>query len=296
MPTSATTSTTVPSTSGGSNRRRIPSSRITAASATQRGAVDLRRQDLGALEAEGEAAPGRAVRQARRHQGQPDRGGVGEHVGGVGEQRERRGEDARHDLDGHEAEDQRERDPEPAAVAGRQGPPVAVVVVMVHRRDGDTRSERLDVSGHADPGRAAAARGRTGPARAAGRPGGASSRGCARGSAVRGPAARAARPARGITLNKHVAADQRAVATPASRATCPGEWPGTSSTVKPATSSPSRSRRATGCGSGSGHPRQQRARSRPGAGTGAPPSRSPRRRLPHHSGTSSASQTAWLEP
>ena len=39
-----------------------------------------------------------------------DRGGVGEHVGGVGEQRQRVGEDAGDDLGRHEGEDQRERD------------------------------------------------------------------------------------------------------------------------------------------------------------------------------------------
>ncbi len=45
-----------------------------------------------------------------RDEREPERGGVGEHVRGVGEQRERLGDDAHHDLDAHEADDQGERD------------------------------------------------------------------------------------------------------------------------------------------------------------------------------------------
>ena len=42
--------------------------------------------------------------------------GVGEHVRGVGEQRQRVGDQAGDDLDHHEAEDQPEREPQLAAV------------------------------------------------------------------------------------------------------------------------------------------------------------------------------------
>jgi hypothetical protein len=61
-------------------------------------------------------------------------------VGGVGEQRQRRGRDADDDLHGHEAEDQPERDRELAAVGvGRDlvavpvaGGPVVVCVAVPH--------------------------------------------------------------------------------------------------------------------------------------------------------------------
>ena len=82
----------------------------------QRRAVDLRAEDLRAPEPEREAAGGRPRRQPQRRQREPDRPGVGEHVRRVGEQRQRGGQQARHDLDRHEAEDQREREPQLAAV------------------------------------------------------------------------------------------------------------------------------------------------------------------------------------
>ena len=65
----------------------------------QHGAVDLRRQDLRAAEAEREVAARRARREPRRDEREADRAGVGEHVRRVGEQGERRGQDAGHDLD-----------------------------------------------------------------------------------------------------------------------------------------------------------------------------------------------------
>ena len=74
---------------------------------------------------------GRAARLSA-DQREPDRAGVGEHVGGVGEQRQRVGQQAGDDLDDHEAEDQPEREPQLAAVGvGRD--PVVMVVVMCHR-------------------------------------------------------------------------------------------------------------------------------------------------------------------
>ena len=73
------------------------------------GAVQLRGQDLGAPEAEGEAASRGPLRQPRGEQRQRDRAGVGEHVRGIREECQRGREDARHDLGGHQAEDQRQR-------------------------------------------------------------------------------------------------------------------------------------------------------------------------------------------
>ncbi len=80
--------------------------------------------------------------------------------------------------------------------------------------------------------------------------------------------------------------------------TCPGEWPGVSSTVKPATSSPSPSARATGWG-GPVQKRPCTAFSQRGAlGFLIAPGvsiagMSP---CPHHKGMFSRSQIAWLEP
>ena len=51
----------------------------------------------------------RALGEPGCHERQADRAGVGEHVGGVGEQGQRVGEDPDHHLDRHEAEDQAER-------------------------------------------------------------------------------------------------------------------------------------------------------------------------------------------
>ena len=65
-------------------------------------------------------------------EGEADGAGVGEHVGGVGEQRQRVGDEAGDDLDDHEAEDQPEREPELAAVRVG-GDRVAVVVGVVVR-------------------------------------------------------------------------------------------------------------------------------------------------------------------
>jgi hypothetical protein len=49
----------------------------------ERGAVELGREDLGALEAEGHGALGGALGEADREQREADRGGVGEHVCGI---------------------------------------------------------------------------------------------------------------------------------------------------------------------------------------------------------------------
>ena len=65
----------------------------------QQQAVDQRRQHLGALVAEG--APRAAGTRGERsgEQGEGDRADVGEHVPGVGEHRQRAGEDPPDDLD-----------------------------------------------------------------------------------------------------------------------------------------------------------------------------------------------------
>ena len=81
-------------------------------------AVDLGGEDLSALEAERVAACRRPARKPRGHKGQPDRSGIGEHVGSVGEQRQRGRQQADHYLHGHEPEDQAERKPEPTPVGG----------------------------------------------------------------------------------------------------------------------------------------------------------------------------------
>jgi hypothetical protein len=102
--------------------------------------VGLRGEDLGAFQAEGVSAAGRAGREPHRDQGQDDRRGVGEHVRRVGQQRQRSGEQPDHDLAGHEHHDQAQRGSQPAPVgvgADRMAVPavrlVPVVVVVTHR-------------------------------------------------------------------------------------------------------------------------------------------------------------------
>ena len=82
----------------------------------ERDPVRLCREDLGPAEAERPRPARRTRREARRNERRGERGRVGEHVPGVREQRERAGDDARGDLDGHEGDDQRERDRERAPV------------------------------------------------------------------------------------------------------------------------------------------------------------------------------------
>ena len=82
----------------------------------QRRAVELGRQDLGPFEAEGERALGRSGCEADDDQREADRAGVGEHVRGVGEERQRVREDPDGHLKDHEAEDQPKRDGELAAI------------------------------------------------------------------------------------------------------------------------------------------------------------------------------------
>ena len=86
----------------------------------ERQPVDLGGENLDALVAERPAA----LRRARSHRGgenrEAERRGVGEHVPGVGEQREGVGHDAEHDLAGHEAA--RSERARPSGRAGRRLP------------------------------------------------------------------------------------------------------------------------------------------------------------------------------
>jgi hypothetical protein len=85
----------------------------------QRDAVRLGREDLRTLEAECHRASRGTGGKAQRDQRKSERAGVGEHVSGVGQQRERVRDHAGCDLDAHERDDQREREGQPAAVGLR---------------------------------------------------------------------------------------------------------------------------------------------------------------------------------
>ena len=76
----------------------------------------LRGEDLEALIAEGHRPFGGPVGESQGEQREADRAGIGEHVPGVGQQRQRVRDDASRHLHGHEAEEQRERERQPAAV------------------------------------------------------------------------------------------------------------------------------------------------------------------------------------
>ena len=99
MPTSATTSTSRARTSGGEISRRDRLVGDERGEDQQRHAVRLRGEDLHAPEAERHRPGGRSRGQAQREQREADRAGVGEHVPGVGEQRERVREDAGRHLE-----------------------------------------------------------------------------------------------------------------------------------------------------------------------------------------------------
>lgn len=82
----------------------------------ERGAVDLRRQDLRAPKPKVNAPFGGCAATPRRQQRERGRRGVGEHVRGVLRQRQRAGEQSGDDLDRHEAGDQEQRDRQPAPI------------------------------------------------------------------------------------------------------------------------------------------------------------------------------------
>ena len=70
--------------------------------------VDEGRENLRPLQPEGQTALRPASRKVDRHQREPDRPGVGEHVAGVGKKGEGMGHDADDHLAGHEDKDQGE--------------------------------------------------------------------------------------------------------------------------------------------------------------------------------------------
>ncbi len=75
----------------------------------QRDAVELRRDDLSALQAVGEAAARRPGGDPHGHEREEDGERVGQHVTGVGDQRQRPGDETDDHLDGHEGDDERQR-------------------------------------------------------------------------------------------------------------------------------------------------------------------------------------------
>ena len=97
----------------------------------QRRAVRLRGEDLRPAEAERHPATGRAKREPSGPDAHSERRRVDQHVCGVREQRDRVRDHAEHDLDGHEADDQPERDRErPDDRFGAD--PVVMVMVVRH--------------------------------------------------------------------------------------------------------------------------------------------------------------------
>jgi len=75
----------------------------------QRYAICLGAQDLGPPKAVGHRPGSRARCQPSSEQRERQRRRIGQHVGGVGEQRQRRSDHGRDDLGNHEDDDQRER-------------------------------------------------------------------------------------------------------------------------------------------------------------------------------------------
>jgi len=115
---------------GHGRRRHQPPDRRVAEPGGQQDqgdAVGLRRQDLGALQPVGVPAGRRPGGQPRRDQHQRDGRGVGQHMRGIGDQRERVRRQASYDLSGHEGQDQRERAGQPPHIrAGRRAVRVPV--------------------------------------------------------------------------------------------------------------------------------------------------------------------------
>ncbi len=98
----------------------------------QDGPVRLAAQHLGAPHAVGEVTAARPLDNADDEERKDERAGVGQHVPGVGEQRERMRQDPDDDLEGHEAGDQHERDRQVAPVRiGSDRVRVARAVVVV---------------------------------------------------------------------------------------------------------------------------------------------------------------------
>ena len=117
MPTSATTSTIPPSTLRWVDQPADRAVDDPHADDQQRQPVDLRGQDLDAPVPERPAAARGTGRQGGRENGETERRDVGQHVAGVGEERERIGDETEDDLADHEEPDQDQRAGESAPVA-----------------------------------------------------------------------------------------------------------------------------------------------------------------------------------
>ena len=143
IPASATIRIARPPGDGGEIRRRTPSKTIRPAEEQQRVAVRLGRQDLGAPEAEGEVALRGPGDQADRDQRDEQRGGVGQHVRGVGEQGQRVDDDPDRDLGRHERDDQARARSRAASRRVPRDVHVRVrVSVRAHTRSTETSGDR----------------------------------------------------------------------------------------------------------------------------------------------------------
>ena len=132
-PAIAVASTSPPRTSGGELRRRTASIDDRGPEEQQRRSVRLRREDLGAAEAERHPSAGGAPREPCRPDAQAERDGVDEHVRGIREERQRVCDQGDRHLDGHERDDQREGVGERPDLRVGRGP-VVVGVVVAHAR------------------------------------------------------------------------------------------------------------------------------------------------------------------
>ena len=97
-------------------------------------AVDEGGEDRNPVEAVGAACVGRAPGEAEGEPGERQGGEVGQHVAGVGEERQRAGEEAARHLGEHEAAGEECRDADGAGaggVLGRDGVAVRVAVAVI---------------------------------------------------------------------------------------------------------------------------------------------------------------------
>jgi Ser/Thr protein kinase RdoA (MazF antagonist) len=114
----------------------------------QRDAVGLRGQDLGPLEAVGVPAGRRPGGEPRCDQHEPYRRRVGQHVGRVGDQRERVRGQPRDDLAGHEGEDQCQGSGQPPGVRpfGPRGRAMRMPVTSRHHLTISSPIRKMEVT------------------------------------------------------------------------------------------------------------------------------------------------------
>ena len=129
-PAVATSSVIPPFTVGGSDILCRAAYSVAAAISTSTSAVGQRGQDLGPLPAEGVPAAGRPARHPPGQQRQQQRGRVGQHVAGVGQQRQAAARQAAQHLRCEHGQRQPQGDRQPAATAVAIGPMVVVPVVV----------------------------------------------------------------------------------------------------------------------------------------------------------------------